>query len=105
MFIILLLTLYVLSLDSKSIKALDLLTFIGRGGKNLTVSDNDTYDALHLLDALFIGINLLSHGCLVLLEIGEAALESDILLTLGDDSVIVSLRDQLELGEDVRHVV
>ena len=58
-----------------------------------------------MLNASGVDINLLLHGALVFLQVGQSLLQMQIILLLGSDCLVVSVADQLQLGDNVRHVV
>ena len=59
----------------------------------------------HVFDPARIVVNLLLHLTLVLLQVGEALLQQQVLLFLGSDRRIVRVTCQLQFGDDVGHIV
>ena len=72
---------------------------------NLKVRVSQSDVLFHVLNASGVRINLLLHGALVLLQVGESLLQMQILLFLVSDCLVVSVAYQLQLGHNVRHVV
>ena len=59
----------------------------------------------HVLDPARIVVNLLLHLTLVLLQVGESLLQEQVFLFLGSNRRVVCVTCQLQLGNDVRHIV
>ena len=70
---------------------------------HVRVSQSDVL--FHVLNSSGVGVNLLLHGTLVFLQVGQSLLQMQVLLLLVGNCLVVSVAYQLQFGHNVRHIV